>query len=279
MALSEKQAGVRLVREADTEAVGGRAAALVARRLAENPESSIVFPTGNTPRPMYRALRNEPGLDWSRSRLFHLDEYVPPPTFGKLSGGHFSSGDFSGEPPYETFETAIRRELWDHVDGQKHFFGRYTNEPEAYEALVLERGGPDLVILGIGRNGHVAFNEPPCGPDGPTHRVTLSESTLKANFGPAALAAESRANYPAQAVTLGMRAILSARRILLLATGEGKRAIVRRAFDPSTPPEPECPASWLKRHPDILVLTDFIVFEDMSSITAEQPPDRDDWAK
>jgi glucosamine-6-phosphate deaminase len=266
MALSEKQAGVRLVREADTEAVGGRAAALVARRLAENPEASIVFPTGNTPRPMYRALRNEPGLDWSRSRLFHLDEYVPPPTFGRLSGdnlsgGHFSSGDFPGNSSYETFEAAIRRELWDHVDGQKHFFGCYTSEPEAYEALVLERGGPDLVILGIGRNGHVAFNEPPCGPDTPTRRVTLSESTRKANFGPAALATESRAKYPTQAVTLGMRTILSARRILLLATGEGKRAIVRRAFDPTTPPEPECPASWLKRHPDILVLTDFSVFD------------------
>lgn len=250
MALSEKQAGVRFIREADAEAVGRRAAALVARWLAENPETSIVFPTGNTPGPMYRALRNMSGLSWERSRLFHLDEYVPP----------CERTDFRGASRYETFETAIRRELWDCINGQKYFFSRYTSKPEAYEALVLENDGPGLVILGIGRNGHVAFNEPPCGSDAPTRRVLLSESTLKANFGSAATDPRTRSNYPAYAVTLGMRAILSAHRILLLATGEGKRAIVRRAFDPDTPPESECPASWLKRHPDILVLTDFAVF-------------------
>jgi glucosamine-6-phosphate deaminase len=244
MALLDNMPGSRFIQEPDSEAVGLKAAGLIAEQLAEKPDSSIVFPTGKTPLPMYRALRHQPELSWRQSRLFHLDEYVRPP-------------DATGPLKYETFEAYMRRELWDYIDGKKFYFSHYTADPAAYEQLVRAQDGPDLVILGIGKNGHIAFNEPGSAPDSPGRLIQLTEETINSNFGHSPASASTRTGYPTQAVTLGLKTILAARRLILLATGTGKRLIVQRAFDPTTPPDTTCPASWLKRHPNVTVLTDF----------------------
>jgi len=232
--------GFRILCKNSAEEVALEAARLVALQLAQKPDSSIVFPTGNTPLPMYAALREMSGLDWLCSRLFQLDEYLPP---------------HPGKPvQYESFATFMHRELWGHVDGIKHYFQDYMQAPETYERLVTQDHGPDLAILGIGANGHVAFNEPGSSPDSPTRVIELADETIRNNFG-----GIDRQEYPKQAITLGLKTILSARKIILLATGESKIQILQRAFNPKTPPSLDCPASWLKTHQNALILTDFKV--------------------
>jgi len=237
---TESLAGVRFVRLPNANAVGEQAALMVADQLANKPNSTLVFPTGKTPLPLYQALRHMPELDWHSSRLFQLDEYVKPKMAGPL--------------PYETFAEFMDRELWDYIAGHKFYIQHYFQQPAAYEQLVLQGGGPDLVILGIGGNGHVAFNEPGSAPDSPTRVIELAEQTMISNFGGA-----RKPGYPTQAMTLGLKAIFSAREILLLATGDSKKAIVKEAFSPENPPSVDCPASWLKRHPHVTVITDFEV--------------------
>jgi glucosamine-6-phosphate deaminase len=240
MVTEHVSAGVRLMTKKNADAVGHEAATLVAEQLAKKPDSSIVFPTGKTPLPLYKALRELGHLNWFHSRLFQLDEYLPPQP-GQPTG-------------YETFAEFMQRELWAHVDGQKYYLKDFLGNPQGYEHLVKQNNGPDLVLLGIGANGHVAFNEPGSQPDSATRVIDLTAETLRSNFG-----GLHQAEYPRQAVTMGLKTILGAKKILLMATGEGKRDILQRAFNPTTPPSLDCPASWLKRHPNVLILTDFKV--------------------
>ena len=106
-------------------------------------------------------------------------------------------------------------------------------------------------MLGLGLNGHVGFNEPPCGPEASTRLIALTEATRRQN---AAGFDGQAAAVPAQAITLGLAEILSARQLVLLVTGEAKAGILARAL--VQPPTPDVPASWLQRHPDLLVLAD-----------------------
>lgn len=220
------------------ESVGEHAASIVAGHLAQKPNASLVFPTGKTPLPMYAHLRRMNTINWEKSRLFQLDEYIKPAIQGPL--------------PYQSFAEFMHLELWNFVGGQKFYLEQYFDCPPAYEALVTRDNGPDLVILGIGRNGHIAFNEPGSLPDSPTRVVDLAEQTMQSNFGGVLMP-----GFPTQAITLGLKAILSARHILMLATGDNKKNIIREAFSPETPPSHDCPASWLKDHPNVTILTDF----------------------
>jgi glucosamine-6-phosphate deaminase len=236
-------AELRLIEKVDAEAVAQHAALLVKRHLLEKPGSPIVFPTGKTPKRLYEILRDDRSLDWSQTPLFHLDEYVPAVTP-------------SEKPLYQSFQQALDEELWSAIEGQKHYFIDDIGNPTHYEKRLIDAGGPGLILLGIGGNGHIAFNEPPCEANAPTCRVPLMATTLKANFGLDA----PNPNYPNAAVTLGLGLILKAGEIVLLATGINKQAILRRAFDSLLPPEAACPASWLKMHPNVSVLSDFTVF-------------------
>jgi len=219
--------------------VGKEAARLILEGLEQKPSSTIVFPTGKTPIPMYAALRQSEPSRWTHARLFHLDEYYPAPK--------------PGAPiPYETFETYLRRELWDHVPANQYWMEPYFNHPAKYDELVCAESGPDWVILGIGGNGHIAFNEPGSPPDSDTRIIPLSPQTQQDNFGGVHLP-----GYPTHAMTLGLASILKAKRILLMATGDKKRSIVERALLSSEPPHIDLPASWLKTHPHVTILTDF----------------------
>lgn len=242
---ANRVAGVRLIQTENPEKVGQKASEFVLELLQQSQQQpkpvSIVFPTGNTPLPMYQVLRHTPYTLWSNSHLFHLDEYVPP------AGRHLPSR-------YETYEEYMKRELWDYVGGHQFFIGHYIDRLKEYDELARQNDGLDLVILGIGGNGHVAFNEPGSASDAPTRRIQLAPTTMRDNFGTA-----DRPGYPTEAVTMGLGTILKAKHILLLATGEKKREILQKAFDPSTPPSADCPASWLKNHPNVTVITDFSV--------------------
>ena len=124
-------------------------------------------------------------------------------------------------------------------------------EARRYGAALAVAGGVGLQLLGLGLNGHVGFNEPPCGAQAPCRCLTLSAATRAQNAG--AFGGDPEA-VPAQAITLGLAEILAAERILLVVTGASKAAILKRALQ--EPPCPEVPASWLQHHPRLEVVAD-----------------------
>ena len=196
--------------------------------------------TGGTMRGIYTALveRGE-ALDFSRVTSVQLDEYV-------------------GLAPQDprSFESFLEHGLFDHLDaGPRQRLapdvGAVDLDAAAkdYEARLNAAGGLDFLLLGIGRNGHIAFNEPGSEVDSPTRVVELSSETLEdaaATFG-------GREHVPQRALTLGVAALRSARTIRLVALGERKAEALSRALrEPAT----SCPASWLAGHADCRFVVD-----------------------
>ena len=221
-------------------AVGARASVAVADLLATVQRPVLGLPTGRTPLPMYERLRNA-RLDWSAVRTFNLDEFdglgpAAPGSFRHYMDEHLFTA--VGLPPAQ-----IGFLRGDTADA--------AAECARYDRALAAAGGIDLLICGLGGNGHLGFNEP--GPVlwGPTHVATLHESTRAAN---AALFGGVIDAVPRRALTMGMRAILGARRVLVLATGATKaEAVAAMVQGPLTT---ACPASWLQVHGAVEVLVD-----------------------
>lgn len=232
------------------QAVGQMAALLIAQQIQEKPKSVFIFPTGNTPKPMYASLRGMQDLSWRQTTLFHLDEYVQKPELGLRQE--------------QTFKAYLNKELWEATpsisQARRYYLQDYLHDPASYEAKIDSYGGVDVVVLGIGGNGHIAFIEPGFNPDVARHihTVKLADKTLNDNFPDRK--SETNPNgdgYTDEAVTLGLKTIMAARHVILLATGESKRDILNKAFgDFSAPPTPDIPASYLKIHPHVTVITD-----------------------
>jgi len=233
---------VRIVRNAADVAAEG--AARVAEVLSRLDDAVLGLATGETPRAMYRELvaAHERGeLSFAGATSFNLDEYL---------------GLDPGSP--QSYRSYMQRELFDHVDidAANTFLpvcadGQHPDEVgPAYEAEIRRRGGIDLQILGIGRNGHIGFNEPASSLGSRTRVKTLTRETLASNrhhFGPGE-------TQPELAITMGVATILDAYEILLLATGESKADAVRAAIE--GPVAAMCPASALQHHRRVTVLLD-----------------------
>ena len=239
--------GFSLRIEADAAAVAER----VAARLLEALESGdpVGLATGRTMEPVYEAvLRRLAG--WGperRQRLqqqwcsFNLDEYVG---LGPADPGSFAA----------VMAAALGHPLGLAPD-QLHLPDGLAADPQAearrYGAAVAAAGGIGLQVLGLGSNGHVGFNEPPCPADAPCRSLSLSEATRRQNAG--AFGGDPAA-VPAQAITLGTSEILAARQVLLVVTGGAKAEILRRSLQ--EPPSPAVPASWLQAHRQLEVVVD-----------------------
>ena len=216
---------------------------LVADALVVAPDAVLGLATGATMVPVYDwllAARRDGLLSFARATSFNLDEYAG------LGAAHPGS-----------FAATMRRVLFDAAD----FAPDRTHLPDGaaadadgeaarYEAAIRDAGGIGLQLLGIGRNGHIGFNEPGSAFDTATRVVTLAESTRTAN-GPGFPARQA---VPRQAITMGIATILRARRIVLLATGSTKAQAVARAW--SGVPGPDCPASALQGHPGAVFVCD-----------------------
>jgi glucosamine-6-phosphate deaminase len=200
--------------------------------------------TGSTPLPTYRELirRHEAGTGPSYAAVtcFNLDEYVGLPV------GHEQS-----------YRATIARELTDglgisreRVNGPDPSPDRLPAAGEAYEALIKAAGGVDVQLLGIGSDGHLAFNEPGSSLASRTRIKTLTAQTRKDN----ARFFDSQAQVPTHVLTQGLGTILQARHLLLIATGEAKAAAVAAAVE--GPVSASCPASVLQWHPHVTVLLD-----------------------
>lgn len=225
----------------DYDALSRVGADLVCDFLGATPEARVLVATGATPMGLYRELarRRERGeLDATGVTVFQLDEYAgitPDDRRSLLGWARRSFMEPLGIPPERVVPVP--------TDGDPAACA-------AYDRQVERAGGYDLAILGIGRNGHVGFNEPPSGPTAPTRLVDLSPESIDSN---AAYWGDVE-RVPRSAVTVGMAGLLRSRTILLVASGASKREIVRRAvLDPATD---AVPASHLRTAADLRVLVD-----------------------
>mgnify|MGYP005857499077 CR=1 FL=1 len=238
----DNKPGRRLVIVRDSDELGRTAATIVARTLQDKPRAVLALPTGNTPLPMYRWLvrmHGEGAVDFSATRTFNLDEFY---------------GVSPDDPA--SFAAYMRREFFDHVNLNRdnvNLLNPLALDPEAechdYERRLRQAGGIDLAILGIGRNGHIAFNEPGSAFDSRTRLVSLAASTIRDSrrfFGGSPV--------PHLALTMGIGTIMEARRVLLLASGRKKARILARSLLDEV--SVEAPASVLQRHPALTVIAD-----------------------
>lgn len=223
------------------DALGATAAEAVLARLRNRAGSGAVpvlgIATGSSPLPLYKELARRRS-ELPRLRAFALDEYLGLP---------------AGHP--ESYAEVVRREVVEPLGldaGQVAVPDGTASDPDRaaadYEAAMSAAGGVDVQILGIGNNGHLAFNEPGSALDSRTHVVQLDESTRQANarFFP------SIDDVPTHALTQGLGTILQARALVLLASGPAKAEAIAAALQ--GPVTSDLPASILQLHPDVTVL-------------------------
>lgn len=214
------------------------AADVVAEAAASRPDLVLALPTGRTPLPFYDELARRHQtreLDLGRARAFNLDELVLPPEDARRFRSFMERHAWG--------RTGLRRERCAIPDGSAPDL---EAECRRYEEAVATAGGIDLAVLGVGADGHVAYNLP--GPIAlPTHVVRLPDGLA------AALGVPVEA-WPLRAITMGLGTIRGARRLLILATGATKAMAVKALV--KGPEDPEWPCSFLGGHPDIQVLLD-----------------------
>jgi glucosamine-6-phosphate deaminase len=228
----------------DEQTLARAAAGKVAERLRAHRRTVLGLPTGRTPIALYAHLVSATvagRIDWSEVRTFNLDEFVG-----------------LGPDQPGSYRAFMRRHLFDHVNIDPRHVGfpdgvaaDLEAECARYDEAIRATGGIDLQLLGIGVNGHVGFNEPAEGLHARTHRVTLRDETRAANAG---WFDGQLARVPAEALSVGMAAILTAREILLMATGEEKAEAVAGMVEGRV--TAWLPASFLQLHGNATAMID-----------------------
>lgn len=232
---------VKVLKNAD--AIGKAAASLFAAKVIEKPDAVLGLATGSTPIPTYKAmadLYNAGAVDYSKVTTYNLDEYV--------GLGHEHDQSYYYFMHDNLFKNINVPEESIHV--LSGTAADLDAECAAYEKAIENAGGIDLQILGIGHNGHIAFNEPSDTFAPVTHVVSLTERTIEANTRFFA----SSADVPRQAVSMGIGTIMKAKAIVLIATGAGKAQAVHDMVYGEI--DPSCPASILQLHPNCTILCD-----------------------
>lgn len=233
--------GVDFIIVDNYEKMSRKAANMLAAEIILNKKAVLGLATGSTPIGIYNRLASlcqSGDIDFDKVSTVNLDEYC----------------GLSADDP-QSYRYFMNKNLFERVNirPENTHLPNGTAEDTAaecrrYDALIESLGGIDIQLLGIGTNGHIGFNEPKDCFDKGTHEILLKESTRIANsrfFG-------GVQNVPKSAITVGIRTIMNAKRIVLVANGEGKREIVERAF--FGPVTPEVPASILQLHPALTVI-------------------------
>lgn len=226
-------------------AVAREIAALIRRKEAEGKPCVLGLATGNTPKLVYAELlrmHREEGLSFGNVYSFNLDEYYP----------------IAPDSP-QSYVRFMKEVLFDHVDiPEDHYFipdGRLPMDEipafcKKYEQKIEELGGMDIQLLGIGSNGHIGFNEPGSLVDSKTRLIALNHTTRAAaasDFGGLSFT-------PKKGITLGVKAIMSASRVILMAWGESKADVIKAAVE--GPVTGQVPASYLQAHPNTSFVLD-----------------------
>ncbi len=234
---------MRIIRAKDYEDMSRKAANIISSVMTLKPDCVLGLATGSSPVGTYKHLirRYENGdLDFSRVTSVNLDEY--------------KGLDRENSQSYYYF---MRENLFSHVnirmentyipDGTEADSEKACS---AYNEILHNVGSVDLQLLGIGHDGHIGFNEPADTFAKETHCVDLTDMTIEAN----ARFFASRDEVPTQAYTMGIQTIMSARKVLMVASGADKAKIIREAF--FGPVTPKVPASILQFHPDFILVAD-----------------------
>ncbi len=232
---------MRIIETDSYEKMSELAAGIIGAQILLKPDCVLGLATGSSPIGAYKELVKdcERGLlDFSRVRTVNLDEYC----------------GLRPEDP-QSYRYFMNTNLFDHVNIKKEntflpngMAADMDVERHRYEALIDSLGGVDLQLLGIGRNGHIGFNEPADSFPRYVHQVDLTESTIQAN----SRLFERIEDVPTKAVTMGIGTIMKAARILLIA-GEEKKDIIHEAMYGKV--TPQVPASVLQLHRDVTVIT------------------------
>lgn len=220
-----------------------KAARFVAGLVEINPQVAMGLPTGSTPLGLYEELvdiHKEDDLDFSYVKIFDLDEYIGLSRDHSRSYYNYLQKNFVKKVNLKSRNTYF-------LDGKAP---DKKEECKKYEEKILKAGGLDLVILGIGRNGHIGFNEPGEELIARTHQVELAKQTIEAN----ARFFESEEEVPQEALTMGIGTILNADQVLLIANGNSKAAAIERLFSGKI--STKFPASLLHTHPAVTVMID-----------------------
>jgi len=234
------------------EELSKEAAKIIATQIHQKPNTVLGLATGSSPIGLYKELirlHKEEGLDFSQVVTFNLDEYEGFPPDHPQSYAHF-----------------MKENLFDHVNIPSTSIhvpkGIFASEEEAnnfgqwYEEQIKKFGGIDLQLLGVGTNGHLAFNEPGSGIDTRTRRVALTEETRKAN----SRFFKADEKVPTHAISMGLGTLLEARHILLIASLNGKAEVIQKVVEGEKVFDENCPASIVRIHPkaDVIVSKDGI---------------------
>ncbi len=231
------------IRIYDTPAeIGEAAGKIFADLIRSKPDAKLGLATGASPVPTYQYLIGEyerGNLSFRGVSAYNLDEYCDLPKNDRNS--------------YYTF---MRENLFDHVDidpANTHIpdgnAADIEKECREYDRLIEEIGGVDLQILGIGTDGHIGFNEPGDSFAPGTFKIKLHDSTIESNS-----IYFKNGDMPRYALTMGIGTIMSAKKIVIIATGASKAEAVKAMIEGEV--SPACPASILQTHPDVTVFLD-----------------------
>jgi len=225
------------------EELSKAAARVVADLVTHKPNAVLGFATGSSPVGLYKELarlHREEGLDFSKVTTFNLDEYVGLPA----------------DHP-QSYRRFMNENLFTHINvpvQNTHVPSGTATSPKAfcegYEKQIRDAGGIDLQVLGIGSDGHIAFNEPGSSLGSRTRRVTLTEQTLDDN----ARFFKKKSDVPRHAISMGVGTILEARKLLMVVNGENKAPALAAAIE--GPITSMITASALQLHPDAVVFVD-----------------------
>ena len=233
---------MKIIITKDYEELSTKAAAVMLEVIKQNPKAILGLATGTTPLGLYSRMitdHRENGTDYSKIRTVNLDEYKGLPKTHEQSYAYFMKKNLFEGLGIPTENTNIENGMATDVEA----------ECARYDAL-LEEFPRDIQLLGLGSNGHIAFNEPNTPFGSGTHVVTLAESTVKDN----ARLFKDITEVPRKAYTMGIKQIMQAKKVLILASGANKAEAVYKTVKGKV--VEEVPASILQLHPDCILIAD-----------------------
>jgi glucosamine-6-phosphate deaminase len=246
--------------------VADRIEAIIRARSASGSHAVLGLATGSTPIGVYRELirrHREDGLSFANVETFNLDEYWPMSTESIHSYHRFMWENFFSHIDIPLAQVHLPPGMVDRSDA--------ANACAAYEAAIVAAGGIDFQLLGIGKTGHIGFNEPGSGRESRTRLVTLDAVTRK----DAAADFFGEHHVPREAITMGVATILAAREVAILATGEHKSAIVKRAVEGAI--DLEVAATFLQSHANTTFYLDTAAAVDLTRIATPWLVDEVSW--
>lgn len=226
---------MRIIQCSSKEEAIKKVAEMVIEKIQSEPSAVIGLATGRTMEPVYAEVARTENLKLDKTFFFMLDEYAGLP-----------------EDHPSSFKHYIKTHLADPlgIDHSQFAFppAHHPDGPQHYEEALKESGGIDLQLLGIGRNGHVGFNEPGSTKNSRTRFVTLTEETINANRD------QFTDIVPSKALSMGIGTILESKSLVMLVTGKSKADAIKYLLNHHD--DPDCPATFLKDHPHFTLVLD-----------------------